>query len=602
MLKKLFSNKRNIIIVSILGILLIGGLTYALINWQSNNYNVAIKSSCMNINYTKGQDIDKNLGVIDESLYINGNTITMNSAMAFSSVEVELDSACDIDGLANIEVNVTSLSNDLKSGGKYYGGLKYVVVEYDPTDYSELTMSQLENKTFNIVSAGIISNTGTIDAHTSYIGHGSKKNFLVIFYASKLILKNDLVDLSFDGNIGARVEQFVPTPITDFTYTLTNGNVRITKYNGTASRVNLAPTYTINNVVYNTVVYGNVFASKTTVQEVNFADGITADSGYAYQMFYGCTNLIKVSGLPNNITNLSYGFYNCTRLVNAPSLGNGVQDMSYAFYGCSQLKNISIIPNSVTNMSYTFYNCTSLVDAPALGNSVQDMSYAFSGCSNLVNASALPNSVTNISYAFQNCTSLVNAPVLGSSVQDMSYAFSGCSNLVNVPTLPNSVTNMLRTFSGCTSLVNAPLIPNSVTNMGGTFRDCTSLVDAPIIPNFVTNMGSTFYGCSSLVNAPVIPSSVTYLNSTFYGCTSLVNAPEIPDLVTNMNSTFSGCTNLTGTIRINSTSVSRTSGSSYHPFYNTSKPITVEVPSGSNTTYTIINNNKPSNVTITRFS
>ncbi|MGM9876420.1 MAG: hypothetical protein ACI310_04240, partial [Bacilli bacterium] len=85
------------------------------------------------------------------------------------------------------------------------------------------------------------------------------------------------------------------------------------------------------------------------------------------------------------------------------------------------------------------------------------------------------------------------------------------------------------------------------------------------------------------------------------GCTSLVNAPEIPNSVTNMNGTFRNCTNLTGIVKINSSKVSNAT----YIFTNTTKSITVQVPSGS-TTYTKINaltttNGKPSNVTLTTY-
>ena len=139
---------------------------------------------------------------------------------------------------------------------------------------------------------------------------------------------------------------------------------------------------------------------------------------------------------------------------------------------------------------------------------------------------------------------------------------------------------------------------NSATSL---FYGCTSLVTAPVIPDSVTSMSNTFYGCTSLVNAPEIPSSVTNMRSTFSGCTSLVNAPVIPSSVTEMYFTFYGCANLTGIVKINSSNVS----SATNIFANTTKSITVQVPSGS-TTYTTINNlttsnGKPSNVTLTTY-
>ena len=116
-------------------------------------------------------------------------------------------------------------------------------------------------------------------------------------------------------------------------------------------------------------------------------------------------------------------------------------------------------------------------------------------------------------------------------------------------------------------------------------------------------MNSTFSGCISLENAPVIPNSVISMDSTFYGCTSLVNAPEIPSLVTNISQTFMGCTNLTGIVRINSSEIKNGAFQGYFmTFYDTSKPITVEVPAGSTTYNTFSNASLPSNVTIKTFT
>ena len=91
------------------------------------------------------------------------------------------------------------------------------------------------------------------------------------------------------------------------------------------------------------------------------------------------------------------------------------------------------------------------------------------------------------------------------------------------------------------------------------------------------------------------------MSSTFDNCTSLVNAPVIPSSVTNMSGTFRNCTNLTGIVKINSSKVSNAT----YIFTNTTKSITVQVPSGS-TTYARINalttsNGKPSNVTLTTY-
>ncbi len=529
MLNKILRYDKYIAIFSVLALFLILGGTFALTSWRTSNYNIALDSACLDVNYTKGQNINETVGSIDESTYLSGNTITMASGMAFTSVNIELDEDCyDINGLATIEINVTSLPNQFKSGGNAYGSLTYVVAEYDPTTYNNLTINNLTGHSFNVVARGTITNTGVIDAYTKYMEPGEIGNYLVIFYVNN---PGVLITGSLGASIDTEVVQFVPTSIDNFEYSIgtfdngrdiyaiPNGKVLLTWYNGSSTIVNVPSTYEIDGVEYDVAIFSNnCFNGNTSITEVNFA---------------------------NNLTLYSPG----REELNA---------------------------NSAINL--------------------------FSGCTSLVNAPTIPNSVTDMSYTFSGCTSLVNAPTIPNSVTSMSSTFSGCTSLVNAPTIPSSVTDMSSTFSGCTSLVNAPTIPNSVTSMSSTFSGCTSLVNAPTIPNSVTSMSSTFYGCTSLVNAPTIPNSVTSMSSTFYGCTSLVTAPTIPSSVTNMTSTFRGCTSLTGTVRINSSNVTRTSGTTYHPFYGTSSSnaITVEVPSGS-TTYTNINNDKPSNVTVVTY-
>ena len=503
--KKLKISK-YIAIFSVLTFFLVLGGSYATVVWTTRNYNIALDSSCFDINYIKGQNINTTIGTTDESVYIQDARITMHSTMAFTTVSIELDEDCyDMFGLATIKANITSLSNDFKSGGNAYNKLRYVVVEYDPSDYNNLTMSELEGDTFDILNMGYINNTGTINVHTEFMDPGDKKDYIVVFYIAEL---DRVASGTFAASIDAEVVQTdessrpVYTPIEDFTYyidsynnnTLPEGKVLLTKYNGTNTVVNIPTTYTIDGNEYSVIIESrHCFYQNSNITEVNFPDNI---------LFY------------------SYSDSTLTR-----------------------------------NSAY---------------------------------------------YLFYVCTNLVNVNSIGYFVVDMDYTFSSCTSLVNAPEIPNSVTRMYYTFSHCTSLVNAPTIPNSVINIHGAFYNCVSLVNAPTIGSSVQNMCCAFYQCTSLVIAPIIPGSVTDMSYTFDTCTSLVTAPVIPSSVTDMTRTFYGCSNLTGTIRINSSSVTRTSGASYHPFYGNGQNITVEVPEGS-TTYTTINTNKPTRVTISTY-
>lgn len=65
---------------------------------------------------------------------------------------------------------------------------------------------------------------------------------------------------------------------------------------------------------------------------------------------------------------------------------SGVKDMSYCFFGCTNLVQVSALPEGVTNMSYCFVGCTNLTEAPAIPESVTNMNSCFGLCSKLEGA------------------------------------------------------------------------------------------------------------------------------------------------------------------------------------------------------------------------
>ena len=476
-------------------------------------------------------------------------------------------------GNVDYKFNIKLLSNSENTFSPEY--IKLKIDDEGIRTFSSLTDS--------IIKQDVILPAGeTIDISIRiWLSSDTKNTEIGKTFNSKIVIDGQSVYTSTNSDI--------VTPITEFTYflgsehstidtinyynpadgqyydvpvasiPLESNEILLTKYNGKSKNVVVPDTYTIDGITYNVVILS-----------------------YAYLCYYDETNGIDID--------TDDGVFEYNTNIESVFLGDNVKFI-YNDGG-------EVIENSISNL---FNNCTNLINVPKIPSSVTNMDYTFYGCTSLVNAPVIPSSVTIMKGTFSGCTSLINAPVIPSTVTSMDSTFYNCTSLVNAPIIPSTVTSMWSTFSGCTSLVNAPVIPSSVTIMNATFLGCTSLVNAPVIPNSVTRMFGTFRNCESLVNAPVIPSSVTDMGYTFYGCTSLVNAPEIPNLVTSMDHTFYGCTNLTGIVKINSSNVS----SATNIFRNTTKSITVQVPSGS-TTYTTINNlttsnGKPSNVTLTTY-
>lgn len=88
---------------------------------------------------------------------------------------------------------------------------------------------------------------------------------------------------------------------------------------------------------------------------------------------------------------------------------SGVEDMSYCFFGCTNLVQVSALPEGVTNMSYCFVGCTNLTEAPAIPESVTNMNSCFGVCSKLEGAVLKCNynsAGKMFDNAFKGCTAL----------------------------------------------------------------------------------------------------------------------------------------------------------------------------------------------------
>ncbi|MBQ8192481.1 MAG: leucine-rich repeat protein [Bacilli bacterium] len=577
---KKFINNRGFIIglISLLIIAIIISGTYAWFTWQSeNNPSITLTiGEFADVTFTNGTDISTN-DLAPVFNYKDGDktTFSINHKGLTSSVIAH-----------TITLNITTISQELRNES-----LKYKLISDNNHIIAEGDFSQSTDN-----SSIVLTDTLGLDA-------GTTEYSFYIYIDGNVENSSNMMNQNLTGSIDVAVSKLDSAPLSDFEYAIGSwdvsgdgsqiieiptGRILLTKYIGTNPVVNVSSIYNIDGVNYTPIVYADnpnhqtgTFYENKNITEVNFASGIF------FADFYNGTSLTY-----NSARHL---FKNCTSLVRVTGLSDEITQMNNTFIGNSSL-TFAKVPSSTTTMKGTFGYCTSLVNAPVIPDSVIEMNTTFYGCTSLVTAPEIPDSVINMYGTFHSCSSLVNAPVIPDSVANLEATFIYCTSLVTAPAIPDSVTDLTMTFACCTSLVNTPEIPNSVTIMIRTFSGCTSLVNAPAIPNSVTDMYATFEDCTSLVNAPEIPNSVTNMPTTFYNCTSLVNAPEIPSSVTNISSIFRNCTNLKGTVRINSSNITAYAATN-HPFYNTSNQITVEVPSGS-TTYTSINTNKPSNITI----
>lgn len=571
-----------LIISSVLFLILAIGGVYAWLTFTTGNVIVAGNTHCFNINYTKGADITGNIGAIKEEDYVTSNTIKLSTAMGFTPISMELDKRCNkLSGIGVLELNVQNLSTAFTSEGNSYGSLKYVVAEYDPSLYTDFTIQYLKNQTFNYVRRGIVSETGTMDIHTEYLEPGVKHNYLVILYIDKNMVGDDIIGASITATGTARADQFVATPITDFTYVtgtyngiqLPENTVLLTSYNGTDTVVNVPSTYTINDTTYNVMVISDTsnntstFGGNTTITEVNFADGVLF-----YE--YDGTELVN-----NSVDGL---FKGCTSLVKAPKLSDTITSMNNTYEGCTSLTNVEYVPSSTTSMLSTFRDCTNLEGYIRIPNeNVAFNSSTFSGTTKniIVEVPANSNTYTNIDTIKPNNVEVkrmgkIVTPytdftyILGSDqteITTLSSVFYDFENplveLDNV-TLENPINIetdeilLVRYIGENTSVT----VPESYTINGVEYQ--TKILSSA---SYYDEQNSLSYITGAFLANDSIQE--VYLNENlhiispgaeepdgaawrlFSFCNSLTTVPVIPKSVVNSSGMFEQCSSLNGNIR-----------------------------------------------------
>jgi len=134
------------------------------------------------------------------------------------------------------------------------------------------------------------------------------------------------------------------------------------------------------------------FSGNTFITDVNFDDGVKIycidkmiDDPYksAAYLFNGCTSLLRVFNLPDNINTIANGFSNCTSLVEAPILPMSLNAVESTFVNCTSLRYISHFPDNISLFILSFTGCTNLEYVPEFPTSVRSILLPFGGCSNL---------------------------------------------------------------------------------------------------------------------------------------------------------------------------------------------------------------------------
>ena len=199
-------NKKLIVLGVLALILIVSGITYAILTWTSSRVNIGLTSNCFTIDYTKGNDIaNASIKALNESDLISDNKFTIKEGIALTYANIGIKSTCTIEGYGSLYLNVTTLSSAFSTGNSK-GALKYAVLDNTSTT-STVTLASLLNQQFNIVSKGSITSTGKITLLTKQLSNTKLNKYLIVIYADVSKIANDAMDASFNGTVSADANQ-----------------------------------------------------------------------------------------------------------------------------------------------------------------------------------------------------------------------------------------------------------------------------------------------------------------------------------------------------------------------------------------------------------
>ena len=199
-------NKKLIVLGVLALILIISGITYAILTWTSSRVNIGLTSNCFTIDYTKGQDItNQSIKLINEEDLISDGKFTIKEGIALTYANIGIKSTCTIEGYGILKLNVTSLSDAFTTGNSK-GSLKYAVLKNTSTT-STITVASLLNQSFDLVARGSITKLGTIDILTEQLSNNEIYKYLIVVYIDNSLVGNDVIGSSFAGNISAEAYQ-----------------------------------------------------------------------------------------------------------------------------------------------------------------------------------------------------------------------------------------------------------------------------------------------------------------------------------------------------------------------------------------------------------
>lgn len=342
----------------------------------------------------------------------------------------------------------------------------------------------------------------------------------------------------------------------DFEYSvLGDGTVEITKYNGSAEKVDIPAEIDGKSVAS---IGSNAFIESRTLSCVSIP-GSVANIG---ECAFGYCSLLTTVIIANGVKNIGNdAFAGCTTLTSIDLPESVTSIGSNAFGACSSLTSITI-PNKVERIEeFTFYNCDSMTDI-SISNKITDIGMlAFGNCNSLTNI-ILPDSIINIAdRAFENCTSLISLKIPQKVENIGSYTFSGCSSLVSVELSDSLLKISDNAFNSCILLkqIDIPLNVNEISSKA--FNKCSSLENINVDSNnknYLSEFGvlyDTFkesiicYPAGKKTKNFVIDNGVKKINDDAFSFCNNLNTVTLSNGITDIGkNAFMNCNSLTSIV------------------------------------------------------
>ncbi|MCD7777587.1 MAG: leucine-rich repeat protein [Clostridiales bacterium] len=320
----------------------------------------------------------------------------------------------------------------------------------------------------------------------------------------------------------------------DYTYTVTDGTVIISKYNGSDSSVTLPTSVTYDGTTYRIRTLGSsAFSGNTSLKTLVIPDGITTIENCAFK---NCTSLSSVtingdltdcsSNSTSTSSNSNYNYSSQSVFYNAGAnadfltvtFGEGVTRVPAYLFATASSKSDGyyahvtnvVLSSTVTEIgSYAFHYCYDMTTLNMSTGLTTIDSYAFCGCSSLTDLGWCSSLTTIGSYAFAYCTSLSNPGWKGSLETIDSYAFAYDTGLKSIE-LPSKLKYINEhAFDSCSKLETV-VLPSSVMTLGNCVFKNWTLLSSVTINSDLTDCSSNSTSTSSNSNYNYSSQSVFY--------------------------------------------------------------------------------------------